>query len=237
MNDNIIIGEDLIDISKLALKKFKEIYSEKNGNLNIALSGGNTPKEFYNLLSMEKEIKWDNIHIFLVDERYVNWHNKDSNSKLILDNLTSCIKIPIENIHLIPFLKSIDHSKKCYEQKLIQHFNLKNDEIPSFDIIFLGIGTDGHIGSIFPEIFEENKENFLTLTDNKEKYGYERISMGIKMLNMSSNIIFLVSGDNKADILKDILINKNENLPATKVKALDKTIFLVDKAAYKNIDL
>ena len=198
----------IIDIIKLELKKKKY--------LSLAFSGGKTPIRLFKSLATSN-INWENIHIFLVDERYVPLDHTDSNYCMINKFLLKYINIPIENIHPIPYLLSIEDSKKKYLSDIFQYF--KDDIV--FDIIFLGIGSDGHTASIF----EENEVDLVedVIITSSKRHPYKRISLGMNTINNSKRKIFLI-GPEKIPIIKS---SSFKNLPGSHVT--DSQIFSYKK--------
>lgn len=118
-----------------------------------------------------------------------------------------------------------------YEEELNRHFNKK---IPEFDFILLGIGNDGHTASLFPENkngLEENKSLVIDVYAPSGNPPGHRLSLTYKVLNNSKNILFFVTGSNKKEIIYDILINKNEKLPATSIKPKGNLLWFIDSEA------
>ncbi|MDN5304454.1 MAG: 6-phosphogluconolactonase [Fusobacteriaceae bacterium] len=229
--NKISIGDNLENLSQKLVDYFFQIY-KNNPTLNIALSGGNTPKTFFNLLANKKDIDWSNINIFIVDDRYVSLDSNDSNYNLIKSSLIDKIDIPKENFHFIPFLETVEKSKDVYEKDIVDFFKLKEKEYPKFDFILLGMGNDGHTASLFPENFNENSTTITTVAKDINRINYDRVSLDIKTLNNSDYIVFLVSGESKREILQKVL-KKDKNYPASYIKAKKELIFFVDEAAYK----
>ncbi|TDT72428.1 6-phosphogluconolactonase [Hypnocyclicus thermotrophus] len=228
--NKINIGQDLNNLSQKLVNYFFKIYLNKP-LLNIALSGGNTPKKFFQLLSEKKEINWNNINIFIVDDRHVSLDSNDSNYNLIKSSLIDHINIPKENFHFIPYLKTLEESKEFYENDIVKFFNLSENEYPNFDFILLGIGNDGHTASLFPENFNQNSIEITTVAKNINRINYDRVSLDLQTLNNSNYIVFLVSGKNKKEILQKVL-KKDKKYPASYIKAKKELIFFVDNAAY-----
>ncbi|MCJ7458492.1 MAG: 6-phosphogluconolactonase, partial [candidate division Zixibacteria bacterium] len=133
------------------IKKWKEISEkaiEKSGIFTIALSGGETPVEFYQKLADSRErLAWGKTHIFLADERFVPFDEPDSNYGMIKEALLRHISIPAENIHSVHIYKTPEISAKRYEEEIKTFFRLKEDKFPQFDLIILGIGEEGHTAS------------------------------------------------------------------------------------------
>ena len=201
------------ELFKKAIDIFKETTYGKNV-VNIAFSGGRTPKEFFTKLSKE-DIEWDKINIFLVDERFVSLDNEESNYNLLKRNLLDKIDIPEKNIHKIEILKTPLDSKIDYEKRLLKYF--KGDI--KFDAIYLGIGEDGHTGSIFTMDDVEALEP--TLITESSNHPYKRITLSMETINKAEKKI-LIATKEKAEVL--------ENLPKFKCPAffIDNPIVLIE---------
>jgi 6-phosphogluconolactonase len=198
-----------------------------NNKFSIALSGGTTPQLLYQLLAtppFANNINWKNILFFLVDERYVPHTNTESNFKMITDTLLSKIKIPKQNIFPINTTHTAAVDALAYEQKIKSI--LKNKGV---DLMLMGIGNDGHTASLFPgyTLLNENKrlvkEEFI-----KEKNQY-RISLTLPFINKSKQILFLVSGKDKATVFKKITTRQNKKIPATLVQSKQPVLWFVDE--------
>jgi 6-phosphogluconolactonase len=227
-NKKLIIKKDYEAISDYAVTLFESIISNTNKKIvNIALSGGNTPKLMFDKLSKSTIINWDYVNIFIVDERHVENTHKDSNSKLIKEILINKIDIPKRNIHFVKYFNDPSKSLKNYREDIRSHFKLENKlQTPKFDLIHLGIGTDGHTASIFPnQNIDHNK-----LLDITKGSKYKRITFTYRILNNAENIMFLVSGKEKAEIVGK-LFNSKEDIPASHVNSNDKIYYLLDTNA------
>lgn len=181
----------------------------KNKKFTLVLSGGNTPKDiFANLASNHKsDVDWKCVHIFWLDERCVSPSHKDSNYKLAHEYLLS--KIPVGSIHRIK--GEIDPQKAAqeYAQDIIDFFN--NDEI-SFDFLLIGMGTDGHIASLFANSKEIEDKHSLVLATSKQYNNYFRVTLGIKAINNSKFNLLIFKGQKK---YKTFL--QKSNLPKDRV--------------------
>jgi len=207
---------------------------EKNNKAFIALSGGKTPLSFYQVLSKQKHLSWDKIHIFFVDERMVSNLDEKSNIYQIEKHLIKPLNLKKENIHYIN--KEIDILDAIKEYELdIKSFLHK--EKPSFDLILLGIGQDGHTASLFPNAATlKEKDKFVVLASKKEE-DFDRVSFSLPLINLAKNVIFLTLGENKANIIKKIFLDKDMSLPSFHVKDKENLLFVLDKKAAKFIDL
>ncbi len=232
------IFDNLAQVTEVAVDAFMQMANEtvkKKEKFIVALSGGKTPINFYQKVSQIKNcLTWDKTHIFLVDERYVPKEHKDSNYKLIKDNLCDHFCIGTQLFHYVHVEE--DSPKKAaevYEKEMKDFFMLKEGELPRFDLIMLGLGEDGHTGSIFPGdpgMYE--KERLAISVSNKMVDEKDRITMTLPVINNAKCVIFLANGARKAEAIKRILEDKDPTLPATLVKPTDgELIFLIDQAA------
>ncbi len=207
--------------------------SGDKGKLSVAFSGGSTPAPFFSLLSTDayrSSINWDRVHIFWTDERCVPPDHPDSNYKLAFDLLLSEVPVPEANIHRIPGELGSEEAARIYDRDLRVYFS--NQAIPRFDLIYLGVGTDGHTASIFPgEIAAENMAH-ATISVFVEKLASHRVSLSLPVINNASTVVFLVTGKSKAEIVRGILEGKNPDLPAARVNPVTgESVWLLDLEA------
>ncbi|MBL4818812.1 MAG: 6-phosphogluconolactonase [Deltaproteobacteria bacterium] len=190
---------------KHAVADFKALSTEaiaQRNRFNVALSGGNTPKGLYEALA-NAEINWNKIHIYMGDERYVDVTHPDSNYGMFKRTLLSKIKIQEGNIHPIEthFLDPHESARQ-YEEEL---GNI------TLDLVYLGIGADGHTASLFPGSLIPTTQQVAAFF--VAKLGNYRISLLPDLINTAREIRFLVSGTSKKPILDHIL---QEGEPAIK---------------------
>ncbi len=231
-NKKFIVKKDYESISAYAVKLFENVITNTNKKVvNIALSGGNTPKLMFDKLSKSSVIDWKYVNIFIVDERHVANNHKDSNSRLIKEALIDKIDIPNNNFHKIKYFENAVKSLEDYKNDIRSHFKLKSNlQSPKFDLIHLGIGTDGHTASIFNHINIDNNK-LIEITEGDK---YKRITFTYKILNNADSIIFLVSGKNKANIMKKVNSDKYK-LPANMINNNGNIYYLLDTEAAINI--
>lgn len=187
-----------VNIIKFELKRKKK--------LSIAFSGGKTPIRFFQLLARE-DISWKNINVFLVDERWVPLDDPDSNYRMIRLFLLKNITIPNENIHHIHYSSSIEKSRKEYENDILKYF--KGNII--FDLIFLGVGNDGHTASIFEKNEVDLSEN--VVVTSSRRHPHRRISLGMNVINRAERKIFL-SGPEKISVIES---SRSKDFPVSSV--------------------
>jgi 6-phosphogluconolactonase len=179
----------------------------------VALSGGNTPKRFYELLAtteFSNNINWKKVFIFFSDERYVPHNDPESNFNMASESLLEHIPIPKKNIFAIPVSSTPGKDAFAYEAAVKQ---ITTETKFAFDLALLGMGTDGHTASLFPgnEILNE-KKRLVKEVFVKEKNMY-RISFTLPLINRAKQILLLVSGEEKQPVLKKISANRKTNNP------------------------
>jgi 6-phosphogluconolactonase len=181
-----LINEFIITFEREALKKKK-----KKKRFSFVLTGGKSPINLYKKLTKSK-VDWSNIDLFWGDERYVSYRSKNSNYKLAFDNLIKKINIKKKNIYFINTSnKSISKSSKNYSNLIKKYFMNKSI---SFDFFLLGMGSDGHIASIFPNS-KEIKKKFITKTIIRKDF--KRISLSLNVINKSKKIILWLNNEFK----------------------------------------
>lgn len=208
----------------------------------VALSGGHTPRHFFELLGeMDQAINlpWNKIHLFWVDERYVPLESPQSNYKLAADTFLSKVTIPQNNIHRIPTEYADFHvAARQYEKTIRDVFKLEKNEIPEFDLIVLGMGADGHTGSLFPNSYAsfdtEDLACVVYVLDDK----LNRITLTHPVLCAASHLVVLVSGREKAAILNEVLNSEPDEIryPIHAIwSILEKVTWLVDNEAAEDL--
>ena len=177
---------------------------------SIVLSGGSTPKRLYALLAadakLRNQIAWDKVHFFWGDERHVPPDHPDSNYHMACDALLSKVPVPPTNIHRLRG-EDPDAGKIAgdYEREIRRFFKIGIGELPRFNCVLLGMGSDGHTASLFPDTPALEESTCLVTANWVQKFQSFRISLTAPVLNNAERILFLVSGDQKADILKTVL--------------------------------
>jgi 6-phosphogluconolactonase len=232
--------EHLLDFLIHTWNAIAEEAVAERGFFSVALSGGSTPVKFYRKLAHAESLPWDKTHIFIVDERFVPFDHRDSNYCMINETLLSNINIPHQNIHpVVTTHKSARDSAAGYERKIISFFHLTEGEAPAFDLILLGIGEDGHTASLFPgEDALQEKRHLAVNVAPSESHNHERITLTIPVINNARNIMFMVTGDSKAEVIMEILDKRESALPAVFVSPDHGSLyFLLDKEAASRLSI
>lgn len=224
-------AEELIGLIKIAEKG--------NTSLAIAISGGSTPRLLFTVLSdkYSTAVDWRVVKLFWVDERCVPPDNTESNFGMTNKTLLSKIEIPSENIFRMRGEDDPVKEAERYSELIDKQIHQKNS-IPVFDIVLLGMGEDGHTASIFQgneKLFSSNKNCDVAVHPVS---GQNRITLTGKVINNARSIFFLVTGNNKADIVNEIFRNSAVSgmFPAAYVRSLNgNTTWLLDNEAGKFI--
>jgi 6-phosphogluconolactonase len=238
----IQVVKDLEAISRTAAKMIiHQATGMKSGSnpFTLALSGGSTPRRLHKRLSHETfaagELSWDKIHFFWGDERHVPPDDPQSNFRMAQETLFASAPVPVQNIHRVHAEEpdAVIAAEK-YERDLNSFFNLKTGQMPRLDCVLLGIGADGHTASLFPATTALKEKKRLVVANWVEKFQHHRITMTVPVLNHAAQVIFLVSGQEKAEVLKEILEGnyRPDLLPAQLIRPVHgKLLWLVDEAA------
>lgn len=208
-----------------------------SGRFTVALSGGSTPKTLYSLLATKPGIPWDKICIFWGDERHVPPDQPESNYRMANEALLSKVPVLPQSIFRIHAEeKDAASAALQYEQTLKDFFHLSPGQFPRFDLIFLGVGPDGHTASLFPGTAALNETKRLVVSNWVPKFNTDRITFTFPVLNAAACVIFLLSGADKAATLQEVLENKSADLPSQKVRPTNgKLIWMVDEPAARTL--
>jgi 6-phosphogluconolactonase len=209
----------------------------ERGRFTLALSGGSTPKALFTLLATNARsaLAWDRTYFFWSDERHVPPTDADSNYRMAHEAMLSKVPVPAGNVFRIPAeMKDAAAAAEAYEQTLRKFFGVEPGHFPHFDLILLGLGPDGHTASMFPGTVALREKSRLVVANWVEKLKAHRITFTLPLLNAARKVMFLVSGTDKAAVLKSVLESDapGEQFPAKLVQPDDGTvIWFVDRAA------
>ncbi len=240
MSDNIkrIIVPDSNRLAEKGAEMFCEIAKQSisdRGRFVVAVSGGSTPRAMHGRLSQDPYLSdffWQNTHIFWVDERMVEFDHPDSNFGTARKDLLEEIPIPFDHIYPMPVMTHPEDGAELYQMTLKTFFQSIGSDDPVFDLILLGIGTDGHTASLFPEqAFTYPDQSWVISVKGKNPNVF-RLTLTYFVLNRARNILFLVSGKDKALIVKSLFEDNTVDLPAKNIKPLKGTLmWLLDQEA------
>ncbi len=212
------------------------------GMFHVALAGGSTPRELYQLLSQPEfssRIKWQYVHIYFGDERFVPPVHEESNFKMAKEALLDHIPIPSPNVHRIETeVGNPQTVASRYEAILVDKLPKSQQGIPQFDLILLGIGPDGHTASLFPgtDILQQ-REHFVAAVYVEQKATW-RISLTFPVINAARHLLFLVAGKDKREIIREVLSSRGEepSFPVQMLEPVGELEFYLDAEAAAGLE-
>ena len=225
-NSEIIVCRDAADLNRRAAEEFIRLTGrsvQSAGRFAVALSGGSTPRGLYELLASDSyrgRIPWPKVHFFWGDERCVAPDHPESNYRMAREALLAGISIPAENVHRMAGEKEPAAAAGEYENELKKFFHLAGGALPRFDLILLGLGEEGHTASLFPGSAALAESKCMVMAHYVEKLKAHRLTLTLPVLNHGAEVVFLVSGSNKAKIVKEALAGDGAAavLPAARVR-------------------
>jgi 6-phosphogluconolactonase len=233
----IIVTANFPSLIENAVKRLAARISKVSSRGAICLTGGSTPKPLYQRLATEpyrSELPWNRIHWFWGDDRFVPPEDERSNAGMARAAFLDRLPIPPGNIHAIPTNASNPHeAARHYEAELTRFYgsNLLNPERPLFDLVLMGLGSDGHTASLFPKhsaLIEMNR-----WVVGVEQAGIApfvpRVSLTFPALASTREMMFLVSGQEKRNVVDRVL--SGQDLPATRAHATGNLTWLIDREA------
>lgn len=235
----IIRVADAQALAQMAADTFQQLAEEniaQHGRFTVALSGGSTPKAMFALLANEphrKAINWAHVYIFWGDERCVPPGHADSNYRMTHETLLAHVPVPPNNVFRMHGEQDPAQAAQEYGAQLQQFF--QTDSYPRFDLVFLGMGADGHTASLFPGTTALRAQAPLIAVDNYvEKLKTYRLTLTAATINQAQTIVFLVGGADKAATLKAVLQGEYQPdlYPSQLIQPINGTlIWIVDEAA------
>lgn len=217
----------------------------ERGRFTLALAGGSTPKRLYELLAdrdapFRERIDWSSVHFFWGDERHVPPDHSDSNYRMAREALLDAVPVPPGNVHRIRAeLPGAVQAAAEYEAELRRSFALVPGEVPRFDLVLLGLGADGHTASLFPGSEALHERERLVAAPWIAKLQAFRITLTPPVIERAAEVLFLVSGEDKAPALHAVLAGERDpdRLPAQLARPRDgRLLWLVDRTAASRLE-
>jgi 6-phosphogluconolactonase len=245
----VSIYADAAELAREAARRFAElaeVFTSDAGRFTVALSGGSTPKAMFQNLAEKTfadALPWRSIYFFWGDERCVPPDHAESNYRMANETLLSKVPIPRENIFRIP-AEDLDRKRAAanYSETIRQFFNPiatapgAEPGWPNLDLVFLGMGPDGHTASLFPGTMALCANDRIAVANYVDKFQSWRITLTADTINRARNIIFLVAGADKAPALKEVIEGERnpEQYPSQLIEpAHGSLLWMVDEAAAK----
>jgi len=244
INAGVIVFKDSQELARGAtgyiLSAIVQTLSRQD-RFSLVLSGGSTPRAIYTLLGQPPQagqVPWSRVHFFWGDERCVPPEHGDSNYLMAYETLLARLALPAQNIHRIQGEVPPDESAASYERALMEFFEKENG-LPHFDLVLLGMGDDGHIASLFPDspaLGETDRWVVAVEHTLPPAPLVSRITMTFPLLNAARRIALIVSGAAKAGLVHRVLSGSGEapRLPVQRVNPEEGELtWLLDEAAAK----
>jgi len=224
---NIQIFPGLEDLSRAAAARFTELAREhvqQGKEFTVALSGGEMGRALLEMLAnpeFSQRIQWDSVHLFQVDERCVPPDDLQSNYRMIRETLLRPVPGAAHNFHRMEAEQDDrDAASAQYEAEIGSVLAPPEGVLPCFDLAFMGLGPDGHTASLFPGTAALDESRRWVCPNYVEKLQMYRMTLTYPILNAATEIVFLVSGAGKAEIVRQVLEGPREpkRFPAQGIK-------------------
>ena len=210
------------------------------GAFSCALAGGSTPRALYERLSVGKEdVRWNTVHAFYGDERFVPLDDPRSNARMAFEALLGHVPIPPATVHSVPTGEPTPvAAADAYERDVLAFFKgrgLLHEGMPRFDLVLLGMGADGHTASLFPgSPALQVRDRVACAVRAPGVEVPDRVTVTLPALRAARAVVFLVSGAPKAEALRAALSEPADPLlrPCQGVQPAEgDLLWLVDEAA------
>ena len=238
MNPDVRIFQDLEQLSRHAAELLVEQAAQaiqERGRFLATLNGGNTPNRLFQLLATEHrdQVDWRKTHVFWGDERCVPATDPGSSYGQAQGIFLMHVPIPENQVHRVQGELAPASAAMEYAQ-ILESFGEDHLDFPRFDLIYLGMGEDGHTASLFPGSPVDVAESVIPVTANYQDRPANRVTMTPRVFNQARIVVFMASGEKKANTLAEVLSDRYnpELYPAQRIDPRDgELIWLVDKDA------
>lgn len=233
---------DAASIAKRAAATLLEIAGDavrQKGSFELVLSGGSTPKALYGLLvddpALRSQVPWEKMHLFFGDERHVKPEDPQSNYRMAWEAMISKSPLKPEQVTRVKAENPVaEDAAKDYEQAIRTYFKLADGQFPRFDLVLLGMGSEGHVASLFPGTKALRENRRIVVHNWVGKVLMDRITLTAPAINNARHIISMVTGADKCPALTAVLerVYEPDQLPAQLIQPVNGTLlWLVDTAA------
>ena len=214
------------------------------GSCKIALAGGTTPHALYRQLAREVvscEAPWQDVDVFFGDERDVPHDHVESNFWMVQRALLDHVPVSPGRVNPMPAdSDDLDAAAGRYEQLIRKTLSAVSDGIPSFDLILLGMGGDGHTASLFPFTDALAETERLVVSHFVPVLGRRRMTFTFPIINAARNIVALVTGADKAQAIFTLMGDDEEaraDLPFSMIRPISgKFILAMDHTASRLVE-
>jgi 6-phosphogluconolactonase len=209
----------------------------------VALAGGSTPQTLYELLAVEpyrSQVAWSKVEWFWGDERAVGPDDPESNFRMARQALLSKVEADASKVHrlcgeAVPLATAAEE----YQRELARVFGVPTDgPPPSFDLVLLGMGGDGHTASLFPFTAALDEQKRWVTANDVPQLNARRLTVTYPVLNAAASVVFLVTGVGKAKVLREVLQGPHDprRLPSQAVRPAGSLHWFVDHSAASQLE-
>lgn len=241
-NCEVRILADGAAIAKRAAREFVGVAADAvrdKASFSVALAGGSTPKTLYRLLvddpALRAQVPWDKMQVFFGDERHAGPDHPDSNFRMATEAMIAKSPLkPGQVTRIKGEYTDAENAAHEYEQAIRSHFKLPDGKFPRFDLVLLGMGSEGHTASLFPGTKALHEKERIAVSNWVGKLLSDRITLTAPAINNAAHVIFMVTGADKAPALTAVLerVYEPDQLPAQLIRPANGTLlWLVDTAA------
>lgn len=240
----LLVENSASEATSLAAELFKSMVCEAvsdRGLCNIALSGGTTPHELYQVLAEScatDELPWQEVDVYFGDERNVPQDHVESNFRMVQETLLDHVPVSPGSVHPMPADEE-DLSAAAAEYEALIRSEVPADEktnLPVFDLVLLGMGGDGHVASLFPGIEALEEQKKLISACYVPVLGRQRMTFTFPLINAARAVLLLITGGDKAEAAAQLLGEDQavrQKLPAARVSPKGTYLVVLDAAAAK----
>lgn len=237
--DTLRVADDPGDLAGVAAATIAEEIRravERFGRCTFILAGGETPRGCYRRLASDhrSSVPWNQVHLFFGDERMVAPDDPSSNLQLVREELLHSLHPAPSQVHPVRVgLGDPEHAADAYHDEIRRFFAADRRRHPRFDLALLGLGEDGHTASLFPGCPALEETTRLAAPSRSPSPPHDRVTLTPPVFNAAAMVVFLVSGERKAEILRRVLEgDRSDVLPATRVAPdAGELLWLVDRDA------
>jgi len=201
----------------------------------VALAGGATPRRTYQRLAEpdgHEGVPWERVLLFFGDERCVPPDHPDSNHRMVREALLARLPVPAANVfRMAGEAQDPDQAAAAYEAELRQELG----PAPRLDLVLLGMGADGHVASLFPGSPALAESRRLVCAAAGPRPGERRLTLTLPAINAAAGVLFLVTGEDKAGLVAEVLAGGRSDLPVARVRPDGEVHWLLDRAAASRI--
>lgn len=232
---------DKEQVSRTGADEFVRVAREAiaaRGKFIVALSGGSTPKRLYELLTEAPyagAVDWSRVQFFWGDERSVPPDDPESNYRMAHEAMLAKLPLSPGQVHRMEAERQDrDQAARDYQVEIARYFGVSSDgPMPSFDLVLLGMGPDGHTASLFPHTAALDETTRWVVKNFVPKFNTDRMTFTRPVLNQAAHVVFLVAGADKAPVLAEVLEGPEDwkRLPSQSIQPQGELLWLIDKEA------